>query len=228
MEIDFDFQEVVALRRAIKKIAEDGIIKDSTHKTQVKKFWRLEGRRVVALAVKDPLNQSDGTMHPTMSHLELRELLRKKGQYSIVPYPKGTGVRVGPGNIKPGPVSMKRYDAFNAMYPERAIAPGGSSKPQRKWMVPARDRVAKGTIVRFRDLMDAALIARMDVEVANRKARYAKKFADIEADRLRRKEFGATMGFMTKESNRMGVSVADAFPAFFAQHKLKGFGGKTW
>ena len=128
-------------------------------------------------------------MNEQVSPIGLRNLLKQKGAYTIVPYPNGRGVRVAAGNIKHGPYSEKRFVSGRALYPERAIAPGGSSKEQRKWMVPIKYKVAEGTIERFRDLMDDALIARMDVEVAKRKARYAKRFADIEKDRAKRKAF---------------------------------------
>ena len=105
------------------------------------------------MATKDPLHQSDGTMNEPPSFIRLRDRLKLQKSYSIVPYPNGMGVRVGPGNIKHARGSSReRYIAGTALYPERGIAKGGSSKGQRKWMVEFKYENQKGLISRFGEL----------------------------------------------------------------------------
>ena len=101
MELDVDVSEWVGLANGIDKIANDAVFKRTrggrrqTQKAQLKKFFKLEGRRIVALAITDPLGQSDGTLDDEVSAYNLRDLLRRKGSYSIVPQKDGMGVRVG-------------------------------------------------------------------------------------------------------------------------------------
>ena len=50
------------------------------------------------------------------------------------------------------------------MYPEYGIAPGGSSKQQRKYVIPPKYKVAKGTEKRFGKLGTAILQAEINYE----------------------------------------------------------------
>ena len=169
MDIELDFREVVKLRKSIKKIADDGIEKNQTHRSQVKRFWKQEGRRIIALGVRDPLYQSDGTMSEEVSPLALRDKLKRKGMYSNIPYKSGRGVRVVAGNVKGGPQSVQREEAWRAIFPALGRAPGTGNNPQRWWLQPIRNQVSKGTGERFALLMADSLQSRLERETRRKR-----------------------------------------------------------
>ena len=162
MAVELDFKEVTDLAKSLRKVAEEGVVKNLTTIGQAKRFWFQEGRRIIAHSVRNPLYESDGTLSEQVSPLALRDKLKGKSNYSNIPYRNGKGVRVVPGNVVAGKQFKSREGVWKAVFPILGRAPGGSSKPPREWMVPIKYRVADGTAERFADFIQASLQAEID------------------------------------------------------------------
>ena len=121
-----------------------------THAYQAKKFWQHEGKIGANLMRQSPLGGYEGRTDG--KPFDLTDNLRKPTAYTVEPWKNRKGVTVRAGTGKGGKGGAVKKRAAVSMYPERAIAPGGSSHPQRKWQIPVKYKVAKGTVPRFAKL----------------------------------------------------------------------------
>ena len=166
MSVTWDTSEVDARADDLRKIARDGVFhqgrtgRGRTHAFQAKKFWQLEGKIGAGMLQQSPLGGYEGRAGG--KPFDLTDTLSKPTAYTVEPWKNKKGVTVRAGTGKGGKGGAVKKRAAASLYPERAIAPGGSSHPQRKWQIPVKYRLGRGTLPRFAKLYAESLQAEMD------------------------------------------------------------------
>lgn len=171
MSFTWDTSEVDAFAEDLRKIARDGVFHEGrtgrgrTHAFQAKKFWQHEGKIGAGMLRTSPLGGYEGRTGG--KPFDLTDTLRKPTAYTIEPWKSGKGVTVRAGTGKGGKGGAVKQRAAASLYPERGIAPG-TRKPPRKWQIPVKYKLGRGTVHRFAKLYAESLQAEMDYKSSRR------------------------------------------------------------